>query len=200
MGKEPKVYARTVLWYLVFVGFAVNYMIRINMNITIVTMVKQAGRKSSAASSEEITNGTSVDRVQRKVYACYVERNGSDFAEDLAKSSAMTLLQSEPKVQSPEKWLLKLLKLDTKEDGFEWNEYEQGLVLGAFFWLHWVTQIPGGVLARKYGTKMVFGVANAIGCWMCFLMPLASYWDIRILIFLRVVQGVICVGFGELLG
>ncbi|KAL1394645.1 hypothetical protein pipiens_011801 [Culex pipiens pipiens] len=193
MGKEPKVYARTVLWYLVFVGFAVNYMIRINMNITIVTMVKQAGRKSSAASSEEIANGTSVDRVQRKVYACYVERNGSDFiAEDLAKSSAMALLQSEPKVQSPEKWLLKLLKFDTKEDGFEWNEYEQGLVLGAFFWLHWVTQIPGGVLARKYGTKMVFGVANAIGCWMCFLMPLASYWDIRILIFLRVVQGVIC--------
>ncbi|KAL9702381.1 hypothetical protein quinque_005899 [Culex quinquefasciatus] len=103
MGKEPKVYARTVLWYLVFVGFAVNYMIRINMNITIVTMVKQAGRKSSAASSE----------------------------------------------------------LDTKEDGFEWNEYEQGLVLGAFFWLHWVTQIPGGVLARKYGTKMgvICGVA-----------------------------------------
>lgn len=113
MGKEPKVYARTVLWYLVFVGFAVNYMIRINMNITIVTMVKQAGRKSSAASSEVFSNGTSVDRVQRKVYACYVERNGSDFvAEDLAKSSAMALLQSEPKVQSPEKWLLKLLKVE----------------------------------------------------------------------------------------
>lgn len=113
MGKEPKVYARTVLWYLVFVGFAVNYMIRINMNITIVTMVKQAGLKSSLASSKDIANGTSIDRVQRKVYACYVERNGSDFnAEDLDKRSARALLQSEPKVESPEKWLLKSLKVE----------------------------------------------------------------------------------------
>lgn len=30
---------RTVLWWLVFVGFAINYMIRINLNITIVEMV-----------------------------------------------------------------------------------------------------------------------------------------------------------------
>lgn len=39
------VQARTVLWYLVFVGFAVNYMIRINLNITIVEMVISKGRR-----------------------------------------------------------------------------------------------------------------------------------------------------------
>ena len=32
--------ARDVLWCLVFCGFAVNYMIRINLNIAIVEMVK----------------------------------------------------------------------------------------------------------------------------------------------------------------
>lgn len=31
--------ARTVLWYIVFAGFAVNYMVRINMNIAMVSMV-----------------------------------------------------------------------------------------------------------------------------------------------------------------
>ena len=31
--------ARTVLWYLTFIGFAMNYMIRININIAIVDMI-----------------------------------------------------------------------------------------------------------------------------------------------------------------
>lgn len=31
--------ARTVLWYLVFFGFAINYMIRINLNIALVDMI-----------------------------------------------------------------------------------------------------------------------------------------------------------------
>lgn len=34
--------ARTVLWFLTFAGFAINYMIRINMNITIVDMILPA--------------------------------------------------------------------------------------------------------------------------------------------------------------
>lgn len=78
-------------------------------------------------------------------------------------------------------------------DGFHWNEYQQGLVLGSFFWAHWITQIPGGILAKKYGTKLVFGLSNAIGCWMCFLMPIASYYDYRALIWLRILQGLITV-------
>ena len=31
---------RDILWYLVFTGFAVNYMFRLNVNIGIVSMVK----------------------------------------------------------------------------------------------------------------------------------------------------------------
>lgn len=39
---SPKrIRARTVLWYLVFCGFAVNYMIRITVNIAIVDMISQ---------------------------------------------------------------------------------------------------------------------------------------------------------------
>lgn len=36
--------ARTVLWFLTFIGFAINYMIRINMNITIVAMILPAAK------------------------------------------------------------------------------------------------------------------------------------------------------------
>lgn len=78
-------------------------------------------------------------------------------------------------------------------DGFDWNEKHQGMLLGSFYWLHWVTQIPGGILARKYGTKLVFGLSNFIGCLMCSVMPIVSFIDYRLLIFVRVVQGFICV-------
>lgn len=36
--------SRTVLWFLTFIGFAINYMIRINMNITIVDMILPAAK------------------------------------------------------------------------------------------------------------------------------------------------------------
>ena len=48
------------------------------------------------------------------------------------------------------------------------------------------------MLAQKYGSKLIFGLANIIGCLMCVLMPLASYFDYKALIFLRVIQGLIC--------
>ncbi|KAM7358545.1 sialin-like [Cochliomyia hominivorax] len=74
---------------------------------------------------------------------------------------------------------------------FDWNEYQQGLILGSFFWLYWLTQIPGGILAKKYGTKLIFGLSNVICSWLCFFIPMASYYNYKILITLRIVQGAI---------
>lgn len=76
---------------------------------------------------------------------------------------------------------------------FEWDEKDQNHVLGSFFWLHWITQIPGGMLARRFGTKKVFGLANLFSCLITFALPTAAHTDIKILIFLRVLQGFITV-------
>lgn len=48
------------------------------------------------------------------------------------------------------------------------------------------------MLAAKYGTKLIFGVANFIGCILSSLMPIAAYIDYRLLIALKVLQGIIC--------
>lgn len=59
--------ARTVLWYLTFVGFAMNYMIRININIAIVDMISsefRGGKKvlmSECFSIDNSTNATFYD-------------------------------------------------------------------------------------------------------------------------------------------
>jgi hypothetical protein len=44
--------ARSVLWYLTFVGFAMNYMIRININIAIVDMISPEFKSKAVTSSE----------------------------------------------------------------------------------------------------------------------------------------------------
>lgn len=84
------------------------------------------------------------------------------------------------------------LQVKYERDGFKWDEHQQGLVLGAFFWLHFLLQLPGGILAAKYGTKLIFGYANLIGCLLCCLMPIASYIDYNLMICLRVFQGIVC--------
>lgn len=63
--------------------------------------------------------------------------------------------------------------------------------MGAFYWLHWTTQILGGILAARYGTKLIFGLSNFISCFLCFLIPMAANWHINYLIGLRILQGVI---------
>ena len=39
---------------------------------------------------------------------------------------------------------------------------------------------------------MIFGYSNLIGCLLCCFIPIASYLDYHLMIFLRVLQGVIC--------
>jgi hypothetical protein len=45
---------RDVLWYLVFIGFAVNYMFRLNINIGIVSMVRNRPPKLYNASYSSV--------------------------------------------------------------------------------------------------------------------------------------------------
>ncbi|XP_054267712.1 vesicular glutamate transporter 2-like [Macrosteles quadrilineatus] len=139
------VLARTVLWYIVFAGFAVNYMVRININIAMVSMVSWMYLKNQTKTSQCIDpdiNGTSVFKLE-------------------------------------------------EDRGFPWDETIQNKILGAFFWFHWVTQIPGGVLARKYGTKAIFGLSNFSCCLLNLLIPACAYWDYKLLVANRVIQGLI---------
>lgn len=82
-----------------------------------------------------------------------------------------------------------LSQIEYEKDGFKWNPVTQNDVLGAFFMLHWSTQLPGGLLAARYGTKKIFGLANFIGCVTCMLVPITAYLNYHALILLRLVQG-----------
>ena len=82
-------------------------------------------------------------------------------------------------------------QIEYERDGFEWDSKRQNEVLGAFFLLHWTTQLPGGMLASRYGTKLVFGLANFIGCVTCIFVPITAYLNYNAMILLRLVQGIV---------
>lgn len=72
-------------------------------------------------------------------------------------------------------------------------------ILGSYYWIHWTTQIPGGVLAKRYGTKLIFGGANLFASICSLLIPISAFWNVESLIFLRILQGLIAVSFFYLL-
>ncbi|KAK0164155.1 hypothetical protein PV328_002816 [Microctonus aethiopoides] len=74
---------------------------------------------------------------------------------------------------------------------FPWNEYEQGLALGSYFWIYIFSQIPGGIFARKYGAKLVFGMGNLLSALLGSLLPVAMNYHLYALIFIQVIQGLL---------
>lgn len=72
---------------------------------------------------------------------------------------------------------------------FEWDSHTQGLVLGAFFYGYIITQIPGGILAEKYGAKWLFASGMLLTSISTLLTPLAARWSVWALVFARVIEG-----------
>lgn len=54
--KTEGIRARTILWYMTFFGFAVNYIIRINASIAIVDMIDVSYKKASDENRTIITS------------------------------------------------------------------------------------------------------------------------------------------------
>ncbi|XP_075243966.1 sialin-like [Convolutriloba macropyga] len=72
---------------------------------------------------------------------------------------------------------------------FDWTTSQQATVLGAFYYGYTVTQIPAGILARRYGGKLFFGLGILLSGIFTLLTPLASHLGVYWLIALRILEG-----------
>ena len=48
----------------------------------------------------------------------------------------------------------------TKDGPFVWDESQQGVILGMFFYGYIITQLPAGRLAEIIGGKWLYGIGN----------------------------------------
>lgn len=76
---------------------------------------------------------------------------------------------------------------------FDWDRARQGLLLSSFFWGYIVTQLPGGLLASRFGGQKIYGFGILITSILTLLTPIVAkqggYWWI---LTLRILEG-----FGE---
>ncbi|CAD7015095.1 putative inorganic phosphate cotransporter [Ceratitis capitata] len=75
---------------------------------------------------------------------------------------------------------------------YNWSEKTKSYVLSGFFWGYFVTQIPGGQLAQKYGGKIMLLVSITTSSVLALLTPLSCHiGDWKLLFAVRVLQGLI---------
>ncbi|CAB0041463.1 unnamed protein product [Trichogramma brassicae] len=167
-GQESRkewISCRDVLWLMVFWGFGINYMLRNNLNLAIVTMV--VPREKSVAATECGSGNSS-----------YFDSGNTTSA---LQATAVEQQQQQQHGQYP------------------WNEYQQSMALGAYYWLHWLLQLPGGLLARRYGTKMIFGLGNVLVAVLGFALPYATHYSLGALVAVRALQGLISVSTSHII-
>ncbi|CAH8601885.1 unnamed protein product [Heterobilharzia americana] len=84
---------------------------------------------------------------------------------------------------------IKLPKIVTGE--YKWDRPTQGLILGAFFWGHIFTHIPGGLLSVKFGPKWV-AFCSILSCGLVELcIPISSHLSYITVIILRMIEGLL---------
>ncbi|XP_065214587.1 putative inorganic phosphate cotransporter isoform X2 [Planococcus citri] len=80
-------------------------------------------------------------------------------------------------------------KVVHKDGKFKWDSVDQSIILSAFFYGYVVTQIPFGILSKKYGAKHFLGYGMLINSVFGFLVPIAAEYNFWALIAVRFIQG-----------
>jgi len=76
---------------------------------------------------------------------------------------------------------------------FEWDEYEQIMILGCFFLGYVLTELPGGRLAEVIGGHRVFGYSMLSASVLTLLTPFAARLDYLSVVVVRVLPGLMLV-------
>lgn len=183
---------RQVLNIMVILGFMLNYMLRVNLTIAIVSMVSDNSSSQHSHSNESLSvpdqcgarmtmmnDLTPIDDTRTPTIHADINRVNET-------NNATTLLQSTTVFYHQRNFVETHERAQTK---YPWNEYEVNLILGSFFWGYICTEIPGGRLAEVIGTKRVFGYSMLISSFITLLTPLSATFGCAIIAALRVILG-----------
>lgn len=78
---------------------------------------------------------------------------------------------------------------------FDWNETIISLLLSSFYWGYFFLQLPGGILAEKYGPKLVMTFSMMACSLLGLLIPVAALIGDWIGVYImKLLQGIFQVG------
>ena len=199
---------------MIFLGQMQNYMMRINLSIAIVAMVRE---NSKSNSSHEMNQPDSLTCKQNRLSSTNMtkEKEGDFGWSPVNQTHNFTCLQNRLNISSTNmtkqeadfdgslinqpdnvtciQGRLNVSSTNTtkdKEGDFDWSPSLQGVVLASFYYGYFTTQIIGGRLAEKYGTKKIYGGGLFLTGLITFALPLAAKLNVNLFIGLRVLQGI----------
>ncbi|XP_076041766.1 sialin-like [Oratosquilla oratoria] len=208
---------RVQLAALVFLGFMCIYMTRINLSVALVAMVRHEPHKADHLVA--LDEGPSQQEDHSPQAASLV--NGSLSLDNTSDSllqrippalEVLNCLAEDPEVSPRVQELESLAEEKTPEvvrvgstakgrgggggggeesEGFEWDSFTQGVILGSFFYGYLTTQLPGGRLAELYGTRRIFGGAVLASGLLSLLTPVAASCHYGALVALRILLGIV---------
>ncbi|GFR24461.1 hypothetical protein TNCT_577231 [Trichonephila clavata] len=76
-----------------------------------------------------------------------------------------------------------------KGEQYNWDSKDQGIILGSFFYGYLATQLPGGILAEKFGAKWLYGGGVLVTAIFSLLTPLAADLGTKTFITIRILEG-----------
>lgn len=77
----------------------------------------------------------------------------------------------------------------SQDGSFVWSSTLQGYILSSFFYGYVITQIPFGILSKRYGARLFLGVGMLINSTFGLLVPIAAEAGYEWLILVRFIQG-----------
>lgn len=166
---------RHVIVTLGFIGFACVYAQRWNFSLGIISMVNHTAIRQLHRHQAELNN-----------FSLSSKEQTVSFCIDAESTANITSKKS-------------------SSDGIHvWDEVQQGIALGAFFYGYVLTQVLGGWLSSKISAKWTVGISILGSSLFTLLTPFAAHFGLGWLICARVLiglfQGLIFPAYQQLLG
>lgn len=163
---KPSFYfsVRFLMAILLFIGYCLNYMQKIDLSIAIVCMVNQ----------------TALDELKRNETGGQfqdIKMLNDSHAVNMNMSYLNTTRAPLPGDQCPSEISTKKKK---RFDGpFVWDKSVQGYIMSAYFYGYIFTQLPGGWLSFRFGGRLVLAFSMGVGSLITLLIPICArihYW------------------------
>ncbi|XP_064630117.1 sialin-like isoform X2 [Lineus longissimus] len=152
-----------------FFGTLILYSLRINLSVAMVCMVNHTGIAIMREGMPISLNAT----IPYNISNMNVNATEAPWmSEDSKRCSGMNVNGS-----------------STEDGAFLWDKTSQGILLGSFFWGYLITQLPGGILATKFGAKRTIGLFMLAASIATLLMPIGAKTHHIFLLVLRIICG-----------
>ncbi|XP_064105971.1 sialin-like isoform X1 [Macrobrachium nipponense] len=167
--------ARVSVGMLVATGVMVLYMLRVNLSVAIVAMVRTP-TTSTLNNSPEIKRSycQKLDVVESS--SVNISFDGYELLQNNITQVDNPTYEEDALAEQTDQLLL--------------TGPQKGMVLGGFFYGYVITSIPGGRLAELYGTKIVFGGSILLSGILTLFTPVAARFSYVALILIRILIGI----------